>query len=124
MKAKVIDGGWIVDVEQDAHDPHTFIEMGENGRLVSDYHISQLEFLEDDVVENSIYENLWVVRNGSGRLLMFTEEPVRRGNYERWDGGSEPIPLLTKFPGIDLKMFDDLKYEDEPVRVRMILVRI
>ena len=112
-----------VNVTQDSTRPEIYYEWGENGRIVSDYHVSQLEFQDEEKV-NSTYENLWVVRNHSGRLLMFIEKPVRLTHIQCWDASTDPIPLLTKFPGIDLDMFKNLKWEDEPMKVRMILVNI
>lgn len=125
MKAKVIESGQIIDVICDDYEFGHYYVVGDNGRLISDYYESDLEIIkEEDEIVNSIYENLWVVRNHSGRLLMFTEKPVRLTNIQRWDASIDPIPLLTKFPGIDLDMFKNLKWEDEPIRIRMILVNM
>lgn len=124
MKARILKGNNIVEVTQDPEDENHFYQFGEHGRLVSDYDISDFEIIEDDKIENITYENLWVVRNDSGRLLMFTERPVRLEHIKKWDSSVEPIPLLTKFPGINLDMFKNLKWEDEPRKIRMILVDI
>ena len=124
MKARILKSNNIVDVTQDPENENYFYQFGEHGRLVSDYSISDLEIIEDDKIKNIIYENLWVVRNDSGRLLMFTEKPARLDHIKKWDSSINHIPLLTKFPGINLDMFNDLKWEDEPRKIRMILIDI
>ena len=126
MKAKLIkDGNRVVEVSQDPENVSHFYQFGEHGRLVSDYDISDLEIIEDnDKIENTIYESLYVVRNFSGKLLMFTEKPKRLNHIKRWDSSVDPISLVVKFPGIDLNMFNDLTWEDEPMKIRMILVKI
>ena len=124
MKARIFKSEKIVEVSQDPEDITHFYQFGEHGRLVSDYDISDLELIEDDEPENLTYENLWVVRNESGRLLMFTEKPKRLNNIKKWDASVDPIILSTTYPGIDLRLFDNLTWNDDPVKIRMILVKI
>lgn len=124
MKAKVLEYGQyghVVEVFQDPENKNHFYEFGENGRTISDYDISDLEFITEDCQENQfvIYNKVWVVRNRTGSLMMFTSEPPIRDNRNgRWDGFSG-FYILSKFPGIDLGMFDGLTWEDDPVKVNL-----
>ena len=120
MKARVKDGGYIINVCTCSDEPNHYYEI-EDGRTVSDYDISQIELLDDEKHVQILYDNLWVVRNGSGRLLMFPEKPIRIESIKKWDAGVEPIHLMTMFPGIDLNMFKNLTWKDEPIKLKMIL---
>lgn len=121
MRARVKDGGYIIDVCSCPDEPNHYFVV-EDGRTVSDYDISEIELLDDEETPVQIvYDNLYIVRNDSGRLLMFPEKPIRINHIKKWDAGIEPIPLLTKFPGINLDMFKNLTWKDEPIKVRLIL---
>lgn len=121
MKAKVLDYGHIIEVSQDPENPNHFYEFGENGRLISDYLGDDLEFIEDDFddgVQCVEYDNIWVARNRSGSLTMFTEKPVKNISSGRWESYNG-FYMFSLFPGMDFSMFDKLKWEDEPLHLKI-----
>lgn len=48
MKVKILEYDFVTEVTQDPENPNHFYEFGENGRLISDYDISEIEIIEHD----------------------------------------------------------------------------
>lgn len=50
MFVRIKETGYVVDVCGCSDDPNHFYVIGENGRTISDYDISEIEFLDDEEI--------------------------------------------------------------------------
>lgn len=74
---------------------------------------------------------MYVVRDKDGDLWLFTSKPVRvkerlnHEEYEYWekpeypDDGDDAYDVIY----VDSKLFPELKWEDEPIEVKLVEVR-
>jgi len=60
----------------------------------------------------------WVARDGDGTLYLYIRPPYRDKNYDWW----HPIAGRDKL-AIDISLFPELRYEDEPIEVELPIIR-
>lgn len=59
---------------------------------------------------------MWVAREKSGRLFLFTNKPIR---HEKCPGLWVNDNVITPIMEIDPSLFPNLKWEDEPLEVEL-----
>lgn len=74
------------------------------------------EWREKQLMENPLLYG-WVARDGNGSLHIFEVEPLRISNSRQWWDRDYQSTCL------DSRDFPDLKWEDEPVYVKIVIIK-
>lgn len=105
----------------------------ENGRycdeeLELDESLKGLTY-EDGLVDVNIVPdpngNLWLGRNQDGSLCLCTTQPYRNSLHPWWSANHNVIifsthPIMSRLCPNQKDLFKDLKWEDEPLRVKLV----
>ena len=59
---------------------------------------------------------MWIARDEDNTLVLWTEKPIRYIETGLWN-----VPKFGKRIELDNKLFSELKWEDEPVEVEIVV---
>lgn len=120
MLAKIKKTGEIVDVKVVKFEYTKDNYIDDNGEV---YYADELDFNFDTPQKQSVTIEGFVARDRNGNVYFYDTKPVRDKclGYEIWASDGENIIQSYQLP---ISSFPDLKWEDEPIKVKLTIERI